>query len=272
MKFKITIFIFFICISLHVFCQDTLVNVKCSEDINKKYVLSYFSDFKNVVVSPAKWEKVDYIKAGAIIATTFALTRVDGKIQKFAQDNRNSTTNNASKYFFEPFGSGYYSLPLVAGFYFYGKINNNCRFQQTALQSAKAFALASLTGFVLKNAFHRHRPYQNTPANPNIWDGPFKIGSYYSFPSGHTIAAFSVASVIATNFKDKPVIPIISYTIAAFTGLSRINDNKHWASDVFFGAVIGTYVGKLISKNNKNINIYSTLNSDKLICISYKLK
>ena len=63
--------------------------------------------------------------------------------------------------------------------------------------------------------------------------------------------AESAASVIAEIYGDEyPWVPWVSYTAAAGTGLSRINDEKHWASDVFLGAALGTAIGKLVVRNS----------------------
>jgi membrane-associated phospholipid phosphatase len=44
---------------------------------------------------------------------------------------------------------------------------------------------------------------------------------------------------------------LLSYGLASIAGLSRIYDDKHWASDVLLGAALGTVVGKTIVKLNE---------------------
>jgi len=49
--------------------------------------------------------------------------------------------------------------------------------------------------------------------------------------------------------------------MATLVGLSRIHDQKHWPSDVFGGAVLGTFIGITLSKLNfKNLELYPTAN------------
>jgi membrane-associated phospholipid phosphatase len=86
------------------------------------------------------------------------------------------------------------------------------------------------------------------------WEGlSFNDDDGMSFPSGHTACAFSVATIVADEYRDHPAIPVISYSIATLTGLSRINDNAHWASDVFFGAAIGYFTSKsLLARHPDN--------------------
>ena len=75
-----------------------------------------------------------------------------------------------------------------------------------------------------------------------------------SFWSGHTVGAFAVASAIAESYNDKPYVAYISYGIASLTGLSRIHDEKHWPSDVFVGAVVGSQIGKYLVRIHRNSN------------------
>ena len=58
--------------------------------------------------------------------------------------------------------------------------------------------------------------------------------------------AFSWATVLAEEFKDKPVIGIVSYALATCTSFARVYKNKHWVSDVFVGAVLSHFITKKI--------------------------
>lgn len=61
-----------------------------------------------------------------------------------------------------------------------------------------------------------------------------------SFPSGHTANAFFGATILAKEYSEKsPLIAIGGYSVATATGIFRILNNRHWASDVLVGAGIG---------------------------------
>ena len=62
-------------------------------------------------------------------------------------------------------------------------------------------------------------------------------GGRYSFPSGHTSAAFATATVLQSEFGWK--VGVLAYVAAGYVGVSRLSENKHFASDVAFGAAIG---------------------------------
>ncbi|MFC6996297.1 phosphatase PAP2 family protein [Rufibacter roseus] len=61
-----------------------------------------------------------------------------------------------------------------------------------------------------------------------------------AFPSGHTAYAFTIATIVDKEFRDKSVwISVGSYTIATATGVMRVLNNEHWMSDVLAGAGVG---------------------------------
>lgn len=93
--------------------------------------------------------------------------------------------------------------------------------------TADAFSIALQAAFVngIKYTAKRLRP-----------DGT----SYNSFPSGHTATAFMTATMLHMEYGWRsPWFSIGGYTVAAFTGVSRIMNNRHWMSDVIAGAAIG---------------------------------
>lgn len=64
----------------------------------------------------------------------------------------------------------------------------------------------------------------------------------YAFPSGHASSAFATATSLAYAYGFKAALP--AYAMATLTGLSRISDDKHWASNVVAGAFLGIIWGR----------------------------
>lgn len=238
--------------TINVFAQSDTIKP------NGKYFKSYWTDTKEIIKAPAHWKGKQWITFAGLSGGLVLTYVYDKEIYDFAQKQRTTQTENISKYFIEPWGSGLYSLPLLGTIYFTGK--KNSRHRQVALTGIKAFIISGAFVQAAKHIFHRHRPGDNDPPNPSLWEGPFPLQtSYTSFPSGHTTTAFAVASVLACGYKDKKWIGITSYTMATLVGLSRIHDGEHWASDIFGGAVLGTFIGVTLSKVNfKNIDLFPT--------------
>lgn len=64
--------------------------------------------------------------------------------------------------------------------------------------------------------------------------------AYTSFPSGHTAQAFAAATFLSEEYRDKlPWMPYAAYTLAGSVGALRIANNRHYISDVLFGAGLG---------------------------------
>ena len=70
-------------------------------------------------------------------------------------------------------------------------------------------------------------------------------GTSLSFPSGHTASAFATATVLQRNLGWKVGVP--AYAVAAYVGASRIQDKRHYLSDVAFGAALGIVAGRSVT-------------------------
>jgi len=68
-----------------------------------------------------------------------------------------------------------------------------------------------------------------------------------SFPSGHTSHSFVIAAIADELYGNR--LGSVAYALATLVAISRINDNKHYLSDVIFGAVLGTVVGRAFANN-----------------------
>lgn len=215
------------------------------------YLGSYFIDGMDIARAPFHWDQKEWIIAGSSLATASMIYLFfDDDIRSAFQTNRSSFSNNLSRNFIEPFGSGKYSLPLLGMLYLYGEIENHPRSKTIALNGVKTFVISAAFATVLKQIGKRHRPYQEYEGNSRAWAGPFGDSEYTSFPSGHTTVSFAMASYISSAYKDKAWVGITSYTLATLVGLSRINDDEHWASDVFVGAVLGYAIGQTVFNNS----------------------
>ena len=70
-------------------------------------------------------------------------------------------------------------------------------------------------------------------------------GTGYSFPSGHSSVTFATATVLQRNFGWKVGIP--AYGLAAYVAASRVQVERHFLSDVTFGAALGIVAGRSVT-------------------------
>ena len=215
--------------------------------LDSNYFKGIFSDARYALTSPKRWDKADWTTASIVAGATGVFFVLDDEINAEIKDNRSSTTDDISE-LFEHFGNGAITLPAVAGFYLYGRFGENEKIERTALLAAESFLVSGLFSTIIKVGVGRHRP--NKDNNSSQYDG-FST-SNKSFPSGHTTTAFAIATVVANEYEDVPLAAPLAYGVATLAGLSRINDNQHWASDVFFGAVLGYFTSKTILKLHSN--------------------
>jgi membrane-associated phospholipid phosphatase len=78
-------------------------------------------------------------------------------------------------------------------------------------------------------------------------------GDPHSFPSGHASTSFTVATVLQEHFGWKVGVP--AFAAAAYTGVTRVADNQHWASDVVFGAALGIASGRTVTIHLRNTKV-----------------
>lgn len=96
-----------------------------------------------------------------------------------------------------------------------------------------AFAIERPAYFVLKNGFKRNRPQQAIKDFRSV----ITPSDQFSFPSGHTSAAFMVATLVSYFF---PVLSAGLYLWALSVAFSRIVLGVHFPTDTLMGMVLGS--------------------------------
>ena len=239
--------------------QDEKSHDSCDVRLNGDYIKSYFSDSWDVLKSPVRWKGRQWGTAAGVLGVSIALYAIDEDVRDLARRNQSEGLDNASKYVFEPLGSGIVTLPLTIGFYAYGSIAGKQRTSRVGLTGIKAMAVTAVFTYGLKYATQRHSPYDDEPPDPRIWEGPFGSYKSTSFPSGHSSVVWAVAAVFSSEYRDRLWVPIVSYTLASLASASRVYEDQHWASDVFFGAALGFFIGKFV--------YWSTLKCPELVIV-----
>ena len=131
-----------------------------------------------------------------------------------------------------------------------GYLRKDSYAEKTALLAGEAYANAAVMETSLKMATRRLRP-SDIPPNGNFSDTFFDshksaTGVNTSFPSGHTMSAFAVATVFAHRYRHHRWVPWVAYGAAAAIGFSRITLQSHFPSDVFLGAALGYSISKFV--------------------------
>jgi len=126
-------------------------------------------------------------------------------------------------------GGGWVQVGGAFGTYFLGRLSGNERMQSTGADLAQAQILNAILTQGVKLAVARTRPDHGR----------------FSFPSGHASATFATATVLQRRFGWKLGLP--AYTLASYVSASRLQENRHYASDVIFGAALGIVAGRTVT-------------------------
>lgn len=135
-------------------------------------------------------------------------------------------------------GASYTLVPLVAGYYGYGVWRDHAKAREIGVLGTESLLDSLIVAGVLKEAVRRNRPDDNDPAE--FFDG----GT--SFPSGHAMQVWSIASLVAHEYHHKPIVAVAAYSLASIVSASRIAAQKHFASDVVAGGAMGWFIGRYV--------------------------
>ncbi len=204
-------------------------------------------DTWGIVTSPLDWSGRDWAVAGGAVAATVATGLwIDHSSQSESQEARNPNRDRWSGAWGQ-LGT-IYSFVVLGAAGTYGWLADDDRAVNVMVDGLEASIIASgIICPVLKFTVGRSRPNE-TEGDTDVFR-PFGGGA--SFPSGHTTQAFTVASVVACTYDDQPVLGGLAFVLAIGVGLSRINGNEHYASDVLAGAILGTWVGYEVVRANR---------------------
>lgn len=168
--------------------------------------------------------------AGAVLA---GLIATDATVARSVKGSPREITNsrNASDYLMN-----YGMLGASAGLYFDGWLGGHVHRGQAGWHALESAADATIIGFVLKNLFQRERPYQDSGAG-HFWAG----GS--SFPSGHALAAWSIAASLSRSYPRATWLHWLAYGTAAAICVLRVTAQHHFPADVTAGGFLGDRIG-----------------------------
>src|SRR5258707_2371786 len=140
-------------------------------------------------------------------------------------------------------GSAYGVGGVAAAFYLFGRARHDERARETGLLGAEALIDSAIVVTVLKEITQRGRPLSGRDRSEF-----FDRGS--SFPSGHSIEAWSLAAVIANEYHDHRWVQVGAYGIASAVSLSRFTGQKHYLSDVLVGSAAGYGIGRYVYRTH----------------------
>jgi PAP2 superfamily len=187
-----------------------------------KFAQQVLGDFKHF----PSWDTVYWLAGGGALA--LAVHPKD--------DDANAGLAKHDK-FFNPgqtIGSVYVQVGAAVATYVVGRVIDNRRVKHLGTDMLSAQLVAQALTQVLKFSVQRERP-----------DG----SNNHSFPSGHASATFASATVLQRHLGWKAAVP--TYAVASYVAISRLQENRHFLSDVIFGAALGVAAGRTTTRHGR---------------------
>jgi len=213
----------------------------------KVFGILLLDDFKQQALSPLDIKGKGWWTGAALVAGTVGFSYLfDKPIQRsfvtFAAinhgiDDVSSTITNIG---------GIYQGAVFATIATAGFVFKNPKLRTTTALATQSYITSLAWSSMFKALSGRQRP--NHPSVSPKLNGPFYT-SNSSFPSQHATLAFAAARVYAMEYKYIPAIRIVSYSVATLISVSRLTENKHWATDLIGGALLGWACGTQVVNN-----------------------
>ena len=131
-------------------------------------------------------------------------------------------------------GDARFQIPLALGTWAAGSWWDDGEVADTGYDLSRGLLMTYATTSLMKVVIDRERPN----------------GGGHSFPSGHTAAAFTTAGVLMRRHGGW--LGATSLVLAGLTGMGRMEDVKHWGSDVAAGATIGWIIGRTAARPGRH--------------------
>lgn len=240
---------------------------------DESFFKELLKDHGKIWTAPGRFRTKDWILSAGLAGITAYMISNDESIYSRvkAYQNKNQWVSDISPVM-TLFGDGTINLGVSGLFYLSGAILKDKITKNTGKLIFMGLIHSGIVVQLLKHLTGRQRPEAENGIDH--WDGPagfFKRyknhrDMYYdSFPSGHTITIWTTATIIAHQYNRTIFVPMLSYSIAILSGLSRLTEDKHWLSDVFVGAVLGFAIGKFVYKKRSAKFVISPLAGKKTV-------
>ena len=201
----------------------------------KKLFLNIVLDQKDIFTSPFHINRENALEWLVPTAAIGALIPADTHIANAFENSRGQVRWGGR---ISNIGASYTLIPIVAGSYVYGAWRDNPKGREIGVLGTESLLDSLIVAGVLKEVFRRNRPDEKNPGD--FWGG----GT--SFPSGHAIQVWAIASLLDHEYKHKKIVAITAYSLAGIVSASRIAAQKHFSSDIVAGGAMGWFIGRYV--------------------------
>ena len=206
---------------------------------------SLLEDQKAIWTSPAHLNASNAVGPVLLVLATAAAVTTDhqamtsSKLQNTSLNNESSTASNGLV-------GGFIAAPVLL--YGLGAMHHDEHATETGILGGEAILDSLAVSEVAKLISERERPTVDGSRGKF-----FQSGQWFnsSFPSNHSIIAWSSAAVIASEYRG-PLTQITAYGLAAGVSVTRVLALQHFPSDVLVGSAVGWMVGRYVVHRHRH--------------------
>ncbi len=159
-------------------------------------------------------------------------------------------------------GNAPYVIPVSLGLTGLSLLGDNAKFQDAAFTSTEAIIANSIVNGLVKFIIGRNRPEEKL--GPRSFQ-PFS--GFDSFPSGHTSTAFALITPWLFYYPKPLTYLLLIFPVS--TGIARMIYDRHWATDVITGGVVGFVIGASLATWHRDFarekNYYTIQQSPRML-------
>jgi hypothetical protein len=205
-----------------------------NKNLALRAVERFAADQRDIWTSPAKLRvaDADWLLPLGLASAAFFATDTETSKHLSNSPQRLSRANNFSDAAVGALGG------IAGGMYMWGELTHDDHKSETGFLAAEAAVNSLTVTYALKYTLGRERPLTNDYRG-NFWSG----GD--SFPSEHSAAAWSIASVVAHEYPGV-LTQVLAYGTATAVSLARVDAKQHFPSDVLIGSAIGWLSGEIV--------------------------
>jgi len=190
----------------------------------------------------APFHKKALIWDGLFLASTGVLIANDESVLYQVPVSWHATSRNISD------GALYGASAIAGGIYLTGLFTKDAHEQEVGIRTAEATVDSVIMYGAMKAIFQRQRPYTG-PGEGKFFAGNWTNGS---FPSGHAMFTWTIASAVAHQYHSIP-LDLALYGLASTVSVTRVTAGQHFPSDVFVGSILGYLIGDYVAHKQENV-------------------
>jgi membrane-associated phospholipid phosphatase len=209
-----------------------------------RFIKNVLRDQRAIWTSPFHLRRADSRWLLPVGLSTVALVATDRHTAGALDDDDHLNVSRDVSFVGSTYGAG----GIAATLYLVGRAMHNARARETGLLGGEALIDGGIVSLALMGVSQRPRP-RFDDASGEFFDR----GN--SFPSGHAIAAWSLASVVAEEYSHRRVVRFGAYGLATAVSIARYTGRNHFLSDALVGSVIGYGIGRYVYRTHHDPSI-----------------